>query len=129
MSAVVDINTQPTFDLQIFISAGPNEVPKATIGFATALAAAVSGEDVVVFLTGPGAYWASKDHGDVESAPGFDSVASYMEMLWEADARIEGCTACLVHYRDQTVPLHEGVIEAGLSVAAIRMQDSRTVVF
>lgn len=114
------------FDLQVIVASGPGEVTRATLGFAFALGAAACGQSVVVFLTMEGASWADPTFVQPDPPPGFEMVRTYLDDLFELEARVEGCTSCVEHHCATT---HDQIVLAGLSTSAARAVDVPTVTF
>lgn len=116
------------FELQVIVSSGLNAPEKATLGLATALAAASSGASVVVFFTMHGAIWADPQHGHEHVFAKFETIAAYLELLAEMEVVLEGCTAC-VEELCPAIALRPGFRLGGLSVAAIRALTVPTLTF
>lgn len=121
--------------LQIIISSGPEESRKAVLGFATAAAALAVGTPVHVFLAMNGARWAFPSEGQQPETSGFPSIAELIETIQSAGGRIEICSNCVdgsCHHEPQGAapePMRSGVVAAGLTTVAIRMNQMRTVTF
>ncbi|MDY6835148.1 MAG: DsrE family protein [Chloroflexota bacterium] len=122
-----------TYDLQIIIASGEEDLHRAALGFATAVSGAISGMKVVVFLAMRGSVWAMDSHeNDKVALPGFESVAEYVSVLLENGGQIEVCSGCLSN--GCTLPVSEGSIRSGIGVAgltavAARMGAVPTVTF
>ena len=122
------------FDLQVIVASGAEALERASVGLAFALAAACSGDEVVVFLTARAAAFTDPAAGH-ECAAGFASIADHLRLLMEVGVRVEGCTSCVENYSsaqrcaDGSRLMREGVALAGLSLAAIRSSRTRTVTF
>ncbi len=123
------------FDLQVIVPSGPESAERAVLGFAMALSAAASGDEVVVFLTMHGAAWAAPEHPTVRAVPGFQDPAYYLELLAQSGVRLEACTSCVENFCDSPRGpdgqrmIRDGMVHAGLSTAAIRATKTQTVVF
>ena len=122
-------------DLQVFVTAGQEDPEKVTLALATALAAASSGQEVVVFFTIRGALWTGPALPEHDPVPGFPGIAELIEMLVEMEVEMEGCTSCVDTHLD--TPKDEsghrtmaaGFRHGGLSGAALRMSSVPTTVF
>ncbi len=126
------MNVAPT--LQIVITSGPEDAPRATLGFAAAAAACCSGAPVVLFLALNGARWAFQTEGNEAQAPGFQPIAELFELIQASGGRIEVCSNCLegqcTRLGDQhCAPMRPGVTASGLASVAIRMSQIPTVTF
>jgi len=121
--------------LQIIICSGPEDARRATLGFATALAAIASGMLVTLFLVMDGARWALQSEGNEPEAPGFQPVAQLLETIVATGGRIEVCSNCVEGACDmppgteRRSPLRSGLVFGGLASAAIRMGLVPTVTF
>lgn len=128
------MNTE-NFDVQFIIHSGKEQESKAVLGLATALAMASAGAKVVIFFTLEAAIWADPNHGKEKVVPNFDSVDTYMNLLYEMGAVFEGCIACVElhcsHLKDDknNFCLRPGFRLAGLSTAAIRATTVQTLTF
>ncbi|MBF0289304.1 MAG: DsrE family protein [SAR324 cluster bacterium] len=120
-------------DLQIIIASGLRDIHRAVLGFATALASAVSDVKVIVFLTMEGAVWADENEGNTVQVEGFETISKYISLLQEANIQIEACSSCIKNFcpamKKEDGKMREGIILSGLSTAAIRTSEVRTVVF
>jgi predicted peroxiredoxin len=124
-----------TYDAQFIIASGPEDAHRATLGLASALAAASSGINVVCFFTMRGAMWT----GDVDPqelpVPGFDRVKTFIAALVEEGVRMEACASCVESNLDAPrdasgrKQLASGFVLAGLPEATIRMMTTRSAVF
>lgn len=122
------------FDLQVIIVSGIKQVERAIIGLATALSAAVAGSKVVIFLTMEGAAFANPEEGKFNYVEGFESIQKYFDLLLEENAYIEVCSSCVDNYCltekiNKHKIIHPGMHLAGLSTAAIRATEVKTLVF
>ena len=82
--------------LQILIASGPEDLGRAVLGFAFALAAAASGANVIVILTLQGVVWLDKDVSSAkQSFGGFLPIGDYMDMLKDRGVAIRLCSSCL----------------------------------
>ena len=121
--------------LQIIICSGPEDARRATLGFATALAAIASGMMVTLFLVMDGARWALRSEGNEPEAPGFQPVAQLLEMIVTTGGTVEVCSNCVEGACDASAGsearslLRSGVVFGGLASAAIRMGRIPTVTF
>jgi predicted peroxiredoxin len=83
-------------NLQILIASGPENLGRAVLGFAFALAAAASGANVTVILTLQGVVWLDKDVPSAkQSFGGFLSIGDYMDMLKDRGVVTRLCSSCL----------------------------------
>lgn len=129
------MNNKQEFDFQFIIHSGKQEESKVILALATALAMASAGSKVVIFFTLEGAIWADPGYGKEKIVPNFDSIDTYMNLLYEMGAVFEGCTACVElhcsHLKDDknNFCLRPGFRLAGLSTAAIRATSVQTLTF
>jgi len=122
------------FDLQVIIVSGMKQVERVIIGLATALSAAVADHQVVVFLTMEGAAFANPEEGKLRYIEKFESVQKYFDLLIEEGAHIEVCSACVENYcltekLNGVKLINPNMNLAGLSTAAIRAAQVKTIVF
>jgi predicted peroxiredoxin len=120
------------YQLQVIIASGNEQIEKALLGFAFALAAASTGSRVVLFFTMNGAQWTDEALGQEHIVNGFETINTYWDLLTELDAVFEGCTACVENYchsKDNKCTLRKNMVLAGLSTASIRALSVPTVVF
>ncbi len=128
------MNTE-NFDVQFIIHSGREQESKAVLGLATALAMASAGAQVVIFFTLEAAIWADPNYGKDKVVPNFESIDTYMALLYEMGVVFEGCTACVElhcsHLKDDknNFCLRPGFRLAGLSTAAIRATSIKTLTF
>ncbi len=118
--------------LQIMIFSGVEDGHRATLAFATAVAAATSGIEVVIFLVMRGAVWGSKNTGNEVLVPGFNAIADYIDILQESAVPIEICSTCVDN--SCLLPmgkdgLRAGIVPAGLTSFAIRTDEWQTLTF
>ncbi len=128
--------------LQIIISSGPED-PRATLGFAAAMAASACDTPVVIFLVMNGVRWALKSAGNEAQRPGFQPIAQMLDLIQASNGRIEVCSNCLNEAcstctdevcsatSDQMKPgdIREGIHPGGLTAVAVRMSQIPTVTF
>ena len=131
-----------TQELQIIISSGPED-PRATLGFASAVAALACGTQVVVFLVMNGARWALKSVGNESQRPLFQPVSQLLELILESGGRVEVCSNCMndvcatclndvcTASADEARPseMRAGIHPGGLTAVAARMSQIPTVNF
>lgn len=124
---------EPTFDLQVIITSGLRDLPRAVLGFASALAGTASGDQVVVFLTMEGAVWAAEGEGNTVQVPGFEPIADYIRMLIDAGAQIEACSSCLDNFclplKQPKGKMRDNIVLKGLSTAIFRTKETPTLTF
>ena len=122
-------------DLQILVCSGPEDVQRAVLGFASALAAVASGSHVVVALSMHGAHWAADSEGREEGVHGFPPIHDLIEQIAEAGGRLEACATCIENYCPSPVGpdglkiLRAPFVRVGLGIIAMRMAATRTVLF
>lgn len=122
-------------DLQILVCSGPEQIQRAVLGFASALAAASSGSNVILALSMHGAHWAAASEGHEVGVPGFPPIAELIVHLAEAGARLQACTTCIENYCPSAVGpdglkvLRPPFERVGLGIIAMRMASARTVLF
>lgn len=123
------------FDLQIIIAAGPLDLERATLGLSIAVSTAANGDAVVVFLTMQGAKWAAPEPLSSGSVLGFEPPIHYLNLLIEIGVRIEVCTSCYETFcpaprgDDGRKLMRPGLVLAGLSIAALRASQVKTIAF
>ena len=103
--------------IQVLITSGREDVERAVLGLNTALVAASSGVDVVVFFSLLATRW---------TCLGDDSprVPALIELLLETGAQLECCAACLEEHcvagGDALPQLRHGIRPSGLAKVAQR---------
>ncbi len=121
------------YDLQIVITAGRNDIEKATLGFA--FACATSGANIVVYLSMRAAEFAVDAELEIDTIPNFKTIGSYLDTLIEQGATIEACHTCTENYgpkaerTNNMKHLKSGISYAGISSTAIRALQTPTIVF
>ncbi len=121
-------------ELQIVVVSGPEDIQRATFGFASALAAGSSGIDVAIVLSMRGAYWAAPHASQGSSVPEFPDVETLLQELAELEVPVLACSTCVDNYcpsptgGDGLRTLRKGIQRIGLGLVAIRMASARTIV-
>ena len=118
--------------LQIIIASGPDEAPRAVLGFATAVSASVSNLKVYVFLAMGGASWAVENSDNNILVPGFSSINEYINILLENGVSIEVCSTCVNNACAASTSgnkLRKGVEIVGLVTITSRISECETVTF
>ena len=89
------MSQQQTYDLQIMITSGPEDLGRAVLGFAFALSAATSGVNVTIILTLQGKVWAEENiPAAKQSVNGFKPIGDYMDILEDSGAVVRLCSSC-----------------------------------
>lgn len=122
------------YDLQIIITSGTRNLESVIAGLAIALAAAIAGNKIVVFLTMEGAAFANPEEGKINTIQGFESVQRYIDLLLNENSRIEACASCVNNYCftksiNGKKIIRDGLHYSGLSTAAIRATRIKTLIF
>lgn len=82
-------------ELQVIIASGPDNHHRATMGFAFAASAAVSGMNVLTVLAGDGVIWIRKDESAAQKkVDGFEAVRDYIKVLVEQKTDVCLCSTC-----------------------------------
>jgi predicted peroxiredoxin len=119
--------------LQVVIVSGAEDVARATLGFAFAVSAAVSGVKVTVILALNGIDWTTNNElAAKRSVNAFDSISEYMSILGSSGAVVRLCAACaegkclIEHENESAGPSYIGLAEAAIRTAN---GSAQTVVF
>lgn len=118
--------------MQVLISAGPEDLKRAVLGFSVAAAAVSAGTQVTLFLVMEGARWAMTSEGNTADVPGFRSISELIDAIQMGGGTIEVCSTCAAEESGCTrVPdqLRPGITPGGLVKIAIRMSEIPTVTF
>ncbi len=108
-------------ELQIVLTAGVDDIPRAMLAFETALVSACSDIEVAVFLTLHGSIWACRSVPPGAAEP----VNALIDQLLDSGVAIECCSrcadqACLEEAGQRGDDLRPGVGRAGLATFVAR---------
>ncbi len=124
-----------TAGLQIIIVSGPEDAPRATLGFSVAAAAAACGTPVTLFLAMNGTRWALRSEGNQSAVPGFQPIAQLLDLILAGGGRVEVCSNCLQGLCSDSAVCgprsdhRPGVVPGGMAALAVRMAKASTVTF
>jgi predicted peroxiredoxin len=127
---------EDAYQLQVIITAGPEDPRKAILGLSMAAAAASAGARVYVYLVMEAARCLLKEYCGRELVPTYPTVSELVAVVHEAEGTVAYCPNCL---ESGCVPASEMQAEVqvfchlaragGISPVGMRLTSVPTVVF